>query len=267
MIHERPPYRHAAVAALLVLVGYLVSLAPTVTFWDAGELIAAAKTLGIPHPPGTPLWVMIAHVWGMLVPFGDYAWRLNLLSAVAGAVAAGCWYLVAHALARRSDPEAPGWTAHGAGFAAALLTSFGYTTWQNAVEAEVYSIAMVTIAAAAWCAVRWCARREERGGQRLLLVLLYLGAISIGNHLLALLIGPAVVALLVMQSWRVPLAAPVQRRGEQARIAMVGATWLLLIALGSRQHRADAAHRGTGPRRGGPCGAAPPVGASCWARW
>ncbi|MDQ3427644.1 MAG: DUF2723 domain-containing protein, partial [Gemmatimonadota bacterium] len=57
----RPPYRAAVGVAALVLLGYLLTLAPTVTFWDAGELIAAAKTLGIPHPPGTPLFVLVAH--------------------------------------------------------------------------------------------------------------------------------------------------------------------------------------------------------------
>ncbi len=68
---------------------YLLTLAPTVTFWDAGEFIAAAKTLGIPHPPGTPLFVMIAHVWAMLLPIGEYAFRTNLLSAVLSARGSG----------------------------------------------------------------------------------------------------------------------------------------------------------------------------------
>ncbi|HRP09247.1 MAG TPA: DUF2723 domain-containing protein, partial [Gemmatimonadales bacterium] len=84
---ERPPYGMAALAALAVLAGFVATLAPTVTFWDAGELIASAKILGIPHPPGTPLWVLVGHVWGLVIPFGDYAWRLNLLSAVCGAIA------------------------------------------------------------------------------------------------------------------------------------------------------------------------------------
>ena len=58
------------------------------TFWDAGEFIAAARTLGIPHPPGTPLFVLIAHVWALLVPVGEYAYRTNLLSACCSAAAA-----------------------------------------------------------------------------------------------------------------------------------------------------------------------------------
>ena len=79
-----------------VLLGYGATLAPTVTFWDAGEFIAAARVLGIPHPPGTPLYVMIAHVWGMLVPIGEFAFRTNLLSALLSAIGAGCFFLIAH---------------------------------------------------------------------------------------------------------------------------------------------------------------------------
>ena len=75
--------------AALALLVYIFTLAPTVTFWDAGEFIAAAKTLGIPHPPGTPLFVMIAHVWAILLPIGEYAVRTNLLSALLSAAGAG----------------------------------------------------------------------------------------------------------------------------------------------------------------------------------
>lgn len=231
-MNPSPPYRSAGWAALAVLAVYIATLAPTVTFWDAGELIAAAHGLGIPHPPGTPVYVMLAHVWGLLVPFGDYAWRLNLLSAVCGAVAAGCWFLVTHALMRRLDPEAPPRFARRAGYSAAAFTAFSFTTWQNAVEAEVYAVAMLTIALAAWGAVRWSELRDERRSPRLLLLLLFLGAMSIGNHLLALLVGPAVLAFLAAESWRNPRLDPVRRQAERARLAVLAAAWWLLIAVG-----------------------------------
>jgi uncharacterized membrane protein len=90
------PYRAALAVFALILAGYVLTLAPTVTFWDAGELIAAASTLGIPHPPGTPLFVMLAHVWGALVPVGEYAVRTNLLSALLSAAGAGFFFLLLH---------------------------------------------------------------------------------------------------------------------------------------------------------------------------
>ena len=91
---DSPPYRFALLTTAIVLLGYLVSLAPTVTFWDAGEFIAASRILGIPHPPGTPLFVMLGHVWGTVVPIGEYAFRLNLMSAFFSSLAAGALFLV-----------------------------------------------------------------------------------------------------------------------------------------------------------------------------
>ncbi len=236
MIAPRPPLRAAVATSLGVLVIYLLTLAPTVTFWDAGEMIAAARTLGIPHPPGTPLFVLIAHVWGMIFPLGDYAWRLNLLSALCGAAASGVWFLVVHEMVRRmtsiSDGAAHDRLALGAGFSAALLTAFNWTTWQNSTETEVYSSAMLLLALVAWIAVRWRVVREEGRGTRLLLLALYLGGMSIGNHLLALLVGPALVAMLVTEARRHPLADATSQQREWARIGVVATIWLLLIALG-----------------------------------
>jgi fatty acid desaturase len=63
---ERPPYLWALATFAVVLVIYLVTLAPTTAFWDTSEYIAAAKVLGIPHPPGNPLFVIMAHTFGLL---------------------------------------------------------------------------------------------------------------------------------------------------------------------------------------------------------
>src|SRR5207249_5787608 len=76
-------------------------------FWDASEYITAAHALGIPHPPGSPLFVILAHAWGML-PLGvDYARRINLFAATTSAVAAGVWFLIGEG-GVRSIVSAPG---------------------------------------------------------------------------------------------------------------------------------------------------------------
>src|SRR5713226_10286898 len=88
----KPPYLMAACVSLGALVLYVLTLAPTTQFWDTSEYIAAAYVLGIPHPPGNPLFVLIAHVWGLLPLAAGYAMRVNLLAAVTSAIAAGCWF-------------------------------------------------------------------------------------------------------------------------------------------------------------------------------
>ena len=150
---ERPPYRAAVGVAAAVLAVYVLTLAPTVTFWDAGEFIAAARTLGIPHPPGTPLFVMIAHAWGLLVPVGEFAYRTNLLSALFSASAAGFFFLVVHQSMRGVVEGLPEGSARalrlGGAAAAAFLGAFSFTNWQNSNETEVYTVATFTIAAMA----------------------------------------------------------------------------------------------------------------------
>lgn len=233
---RRPPYAVAGCAALLVLSGYVFTLAPTVTFWDAGEFIAAAKNLGIPHPPGTPLFLLMAHVWGALVPLTEYAQRLNLLSATLSAVGAGCFFLVAHDTLSRATADletgAGRLLSMGGGLAAVLIAGFTFTTWQNSNETEVYALATCTIAAMAWLCLVW---RDARGTARAahtLLLILYLAGLSIGNHLLALLAGPAVVAFLVATLRESPAATPADRGTEWAQALVVGGTWALLIGTG-----------------------------------
>jgi hypothetical protein len=232
----RPPYLAALVVALVVFVGYVVTLAPSVTFWDAGEFIAASRILGIPHPPGTPLFVMMAHVWATLIPVGEWAFRTNLLSAVCGAAGAGLWFLIAHetirAMAADLEERLGQLLAASGATAAAVISAFCFTMWQNSNETEVYAIAVFTIAAVCWLALRWRASRGTTHGSRMLLLALYLGGISIGNHLLALLVGPALVMFLIVTAWREPIADEVARLREWGEVVVVGGLWMLLIGSG-----------------------------------
>jgi hypothetical protein len=67
-----PSYKAAGIAALLVFILYFITIAPSTWMWDTGEYMAAAKVLGLPHPPGNPLFVLLAHFFGMLPLPGNY---------------------------------------------------------------------------------------------------------------------------------------------------------------------------------------------------
>lgn len=233
---DRPPYRAALAVFAIVLAGFFATLAPTVTFWDAGELIAAARTLGIPHPPGTPLFVLIAHVWGMLLPVGEFAWRTNLLSATLSAAGSAFFFLVAHETLGAAFRDLPASQRRilqlGGGAAAAITGAFTFTNWQNSNETEVYTVATLSIALLCWLCLRWRARRGTPAADRMLLLIVYLGGISMGNHLLALLVGPAVVMFMWATLRIDPAANVVVRRGEWARTALIAGVWALLVGTG-----------------------------------
>jgi len=171
---------------------------------------------------------MLGHVWGEVVHLGGYAWRLNLMSACFSAAGAGCFFLVAHRLLAGEDVL----RRVGGAAAAALLSAFTFTGWQNSNETEVYTVATFSIAAICWLCLRW---RDMRGTPRAahyLLLIVYLGALSIGNHLLTLLVGPAVSVFVFVTLRAAPAADPGERRVEWAEWAAVSALWIVLIAVG-----------------------------------
>src|SRR5579872_5483622 len=75
--------------ALLLFVGYMLTLSPDVTLEDSGELATGSKWAGIPHPPGYPVWVVITWVFTKLIPFSNIAFRVQVASAVAASLACG----------------------------------------------------------------------------------------------------------------------------------------------------------------------------------
>ena len=171
---------------------------------------------------------MLGHVWGEVLQIGQYAWRLNLMSACFSAAGAGCFFLVVH---RVLAGEAAMLRLGGAA-AAAVISAFTFTVWQNSNETEVYTVATFSIAAICWLCLRW---RDARGGARAphyLLLIVYLAALSIGNHLLALLVGPAVSVFIFVTLRTAPAAELAERRVEWAEWAALSALWVVLIAVG-----------------------------------
>lgn len=191
-LEQRPPYLMAGLVALGALLLYIVTLAPTTQFWDTSEYIAAAYVLGIPHPPGNPLFVILAHAWGLIPWAAAYATRINLFAAATSAVAAGCWFLIGERWLR---PIVPGtWPRRLAALAGAIVSATAFTVWnQSVVNEKVYTVSLASIALVLWLIVRWGDQTNADRRDHHLLVIVYILALTATNHLMGLLVGPAVL--------------------------------------------------------------------------
>ena len=192
-LHEyRPPYGAAAIAGACILILYVITLAPSTAFWDTSEYIATAHILGIPHPPGNVLFVVLARTWSLLLaPLGlPVAVRINLFAAVTSAAASGFLFLVAHRVLS-SFFDARRFALAGAA-AAALIGATAFTVWgQSTVNEKVYTISLLVIAAVSWLAVRWRDQKDVAGGERYLLLAIFLMALGSTSHLMSVLPAPA----------------------------------------------------------------------------
>jgi hypothetical protein len=188
---EPPPYRVAALVGLVVFALYALTLAPTTAMWDTSEYIAAAKTLGIPHPPGNPVFVLVAHAFASLPIPVSYAERVNLLAATTSAMSAALWFLVAHrSLAGWKLARTPKMVI---AVACAWIGATAFTVWnQSVVNEKVYTLAMLGLAASSWAAFRWHdAPAQSRRADGFLLLVAYLCGLGYANHPAGFLPVPA----------------------------------------------------------------------------
>ena len=195
----RPPYLAAALASAGVFLLYVISLAPTTAFWDTSEYIATATIMGIPHPPGNPLFVVLARAWDLLLsPFGlPTAVRINLFSAMMSALAHGCWFLLADRILSFYSTDRV-FRLIGA-TAAVLVSATAFTVWnQSNVNEKVYTVSLFTIALLSWLAFRWRDNLGEGKDDNLILLMLFILALSVGNHLMAFLAAPALVVYILV---------------------------------------------------------------------
>ncbi len=199
---EPPPYLWATAAGLVVLGIYIATLAPTTAFWDTSEYIAAAKVLGIPHPPGNPLFVLLAHVFGLLPLAPTYAERINLFAAVTSAGAAGFWFLVSDRWLRNIVPlKLPRLVAS---FAGVLVGATMWTVWnQSTVNEKVYTVSLFFMALVTWLAVHWGDDEPGPHRDRWLILIAFLLALTSTNHMMGALAAPAVAIYVLWTDWRV----------------------------------------------------------------
>src|SRR5213083_2042018 len=227
----KPPYVMAGCVSLGALILYILTLAPTTQFWDTSEYIAAAYTLGIPHPPGNPLFVLMAHVFGLLPLVAGYAQRINLFAAVTSAVSAGCWFLVAERWLRSFVPAL--WPRRLVALAGAIVSATAFTVWnQSVVNEKVYTLSLLSIALILWLIVRWDDQPAGEAHDHHLLLIIYLLALTATNHMMGVLVGPVVIILLYPPLKKQRPASDAERSLEWSQFLVVTSVWGLLLTLG-----------------------------------
>jgi hypothetical protein len=198
---SNPPYLWAALVGIGVLAIYIATLAPTTAFWDTSEYIASAYVLGIPHPPGNPLFNVLAHAFGALPLSSSYAVRINLFAAVTSACSAALWFLVAERWLRSVVPLR--WARLAAAAAGTLVGAFSWTVWnQSTVNEKVYTLSLLSVSLSLWLIVRWGDMVSGPRRDRMLILIAYVIALSSTNHMMGVLVAPTIAVYVIWTNWR-----------------------------------------------------------------
>ncbi len=199
-----------AIAAIV----YLLTIEPSSSLWDCGEFIATSYKLEVGHPPGAPLFMILARIATIFAPSTYYVPHMvNGVNAIASAFTILFLFWTISHLARKillhfqkeSDEKelslANGWTAIAAGAIGALSYTFTDTFWFSAVEGEVYALSSMFTALVVWLMLKWEDEADEPHALRWIILIAYLMGLSIGVHILNLLTIPALVFIYYFRRW------------------------------------------------------------------
>src|SRR5664279_3362460 len=183
---------------------YLLTMEPTVSFWDCGEFISTASKLEVGHPPGNPVFMLIQNLFSHLAG-GDkthIAFWVNTWSAVCSAMTTMLlFWSITHFARRIRMKSGEDYTQTnlmmviGSGIIGALAFTFSDSFWFSAVEGVVWPSSTFIIALVFWAILKWENVADEKGSNRWLILIAYIIGLSIGIHLLNILAIPAVVLI------------------------------------------------------------------------
>ena len=194
--------RISAVFVLVVsAVTYLLTIEPTASFWDCGEFIASSYKLEVGHPPGNPVFQLIARFFTMFADNMHAAVAVNVMSALCSALTIFFLHLTIVFLAKRViKPDSDGKysvpraiAVYGSGIVGSLAYCFSDTFWFSAVEGEVYAMSSLFTAMVFWAMTKWYEQADTPYANRWIVLISFLMGLSIGVHLLNLLTIPALV--------------------------------------------------------------------------
>ena len=180
---------------------YLLTMEPSSSLWDCAEFIATSYKLEVGHPPGAPLFMLLARIATMLAPSTHYVPHMvNAMNCISSAFCIlFLFWTITHIARRmitsngREFSEGGKIAALGAGVVGALAYTFTDTFWFSAVEGEVYAQSSLFTAMVVWLMLKWEEQADEPHSTRWIILIAYLMGLSIGIHILNLLTIPALV--------------------------------------------------------------------------
>ena len=185
---------------------YLLTLAPTVGFWDASEYVTTAHILGLPHPPGNPLFVVIGRAWDLMTGFTGLpvAMRINALGATLSAGASLFWFLAVVRIVGRFRENRH--EVLVAAVAAVWIGATAFTVWtQSNLNEKVYPLSMFVVALVSYLAMVWMDRADTVSGNRLLVLMALVLGLGWANHTMSMLPALALAAFVLLHRWRAVL--------------------------------------------------------------
>jgi hypothetical protein len=187
--------RKTAFACILLLLSdfvvYLYTQAPAVQFIDSGELAVVCKTLGIAHPTGYPLYTLIGRLFTLL-PIKDTIFRVNLFSLLSVCLTNLILFFVILKLSKEKSNLSL-WIA----FLTGLLFSFTPTLWDQATSNEVYGLNILSYTLVVYLILTWREGFQKKRESNVLYLLVFIYGLSFGNHMMIVLLFPAIVFILL----------------------------------------------------------------------
>ncbi len=203
----KPDRTNAIIAGLVYLVAlivYIMTVQESLSFWDCGEFIACSYILGIPHPPGSPLFVMMGRLFSLLPIAADISHRINLLTALSSSFTAMFSYLLTKRLIDYLSGDKRHQLAYRiisyvGGVCGGFFVAWSRTNWGNSVEAEVYGLALALSVLVFYLSLIYFEHRGTTKGTRIMIFVYFLAAIGIGVHMTVYLILPIAAIFFILR--------------------------------------------------------------------
>jgi tetratricopeptide (TPR) repeat protein len=199
---------------------YILTLEPTVSWWDCGEFIACSYKLQIGHPPGAPLFLMMGRVASLFASNTEnVAFMVNLFSGLASSFTILFLFWSITHLAQKFAGNKESYSLSdsililGSGLVGSLAYAFSDSAWFSAVEGEVYGTSSLFTAVVFWAILKWENVADEPHANRWLILIAYLMGLSIGVHLLNLLAIPAIVLVYYFKKYKYSLQGMLKALG------------------------------------------------------